>query len=168
MNDLLAKRDAFLNHFSELSSGQLGALANYFLKPYRERGVTDPTLICRYVYADVLRMLRNMDDNRRRGWEVSEERYRSLYSLLRTMKEHREDALLMAEWAVEWDQLEPYQKDQIRAPRRQQYMREHMALKSATEKQLSLLRSLGYEGEVESRLHAHDLIDSLINSPSAT
>lgn len=152
------QRDRFLELLSELSVGQKGAVINYFLEPYRRQGITDPRLICRAVYAKGLRQLRSRwcDEADAGKW----------YTLLRTMKGHPDLALRVAEWAVWWDSLSPAEKDRIRAPQREHYRREYMQEQVATEKQLDYLRSLGHQGQVENRLHASELINSLLHDKS--
>jgi len=66
-----------------------------------------------------------------------------------------DEAVDSARWAIQWDRLSDPEKQRVKAER-------WMAEQPPTEKQVKYLRSLGYDGEVESKLHASELIDRLL------
>lgn len=74
---------------------------------------------------------------------------------------HNAEAVDMARWAIEWEQMTPKERRRIKAERTEQYRDEYMGTVEPTEKQLTYLRALGHTGPVESRKHASQLIDQL-------
>lgn len=175
MTDYQAKKHAYLEH---IPSNYKGVVANDFLGPVRAQGLQEPHLVCREVFKTYQRRLtqclNDLDD---------EPRLRQMYSntdwldermerertdaakwrkYLDLMRQEREKALGMAEWAIWWEYLDENEKKQLKAQGKEHYQQEHMAALQPTDKQLALLDSFGYQGTVDNRLHASQLIDEYI------
>lgn len=132
----------FLNHFE---IRQRATVANLFLYAVR-RGITEPHRIVSAVRHDLLAQAI------RWGNHDGKERNEHILSVIDT---HFDEALDYARWALWWESLSAQERHRIKAEK-------WMAQQPATEKQIAYLRSLGWTGEIESKLHASELIDRLL------
>ena len=141
--DILSRR--FLERFEPR---QRGHIANLFLAPVG-MGMTEPHRIVSAVRQGLLKQ------------SVKCKRWGNLATVQRNehiiqrIDAHFSEALDYARWAIQWDRLSYPEKQRVKAER-------WMAQQPATERQTKYLRSLGYDGEVESKLHASELIDRLL------
>jgi len=138
------KRD-FLNHFEPR---QRGHIANLFLHPVR-RGMTEPCQIVSAVRHDLL-----AEAIRRKRWgKLDAAQWRE--QIVTEIDASPDEAVDYAKWAVWWESLSAQEKRRMKAEK-------WMAQQPATEKQTKYLRSLGYRGEIKSKLQASELIDKLL------
>lgn len=142
---------AFLEHFP---STRRSYVANTFLYSIRA-GARTPL----QVLADVDRTLRETAQRAQR-WNITGllERTEEVYTALH---EYHSEALAYAGYCLRWEQLAPAEKEQIRAVKAEPHIRAYMEQQAPTDKQLAYLRKLGYTGEVTSKQHASELIDTL-------
>jgi len=135
----------FLNHFDPR---QRATVANLFLPPVRQ-GVIEPHRIVSAVRHDLL-----MQAVRWKRWgnlkgKKHNEQIVSMIDL------HFDEALDLARYYLWWESLSAEEQRRIKAEK-------WMAQQQATDKQINYLRALGYAGEIESKLHASELIDKLL------
>jgi len=135
----------FLNHFEVR---QRGHIANLFLDPVR-RGQDEPHRIVSAVRHEAL--LKKLK-YQRWGNVAGVQRMEHIVLMIDF---HFSEALDYASWAVWWESLSAEERRRLKAER-------WMAEQPATEKQTNYLRSLGYAGEIESKLQASELIDRLL------
>ena len=136
---------------------QRSYIANLFLHQVR-RGVTDPQRVYSGVRFDVSRQA-----NRARlyGRILTVDRNGAI---LNALDEYRDEAIDYAKWAIEWDNLPDDEKQSIKRERSEVFIRERMAEQPPTDKQIKYLRSLGWQGEIESKLFASQKIDELLKA----
>ena len=135
----------FLNHFEPR---QRGHIANLFLDPVR-RGMTEPCHIVSAVRHDLL-----AEAIRRKRWgKLDAAQWRE--QIVTEIDVYFDEALDYARWAVWWESLSVQEKRRVKAEK-------WMSTQPPTEKQTKYLRALGYHGEIESKLHASELIDKLL------
>jgi hypothetical protein len=94
-------------------------------------------------------------------WNTPQERAYWQQVAREIREEKRAAALAFAEWCLAYESLDPEAKRQLKAGRGEQYRVRWMAAQPPSEKQIAYLRALGYQGEVQSKAHASELIDSL-------
>jgi len=127
---------------------QRGHIANIFLDPVR-RGETEPHRVVSAVRHDLLAQAVRW---KRWGNHDGIARNERIVSPFDT---YFDEAVDSARWAIQWDRLSDPEKQRVKAER-------WMAEQPPTEKQVKYLRSLGYDGEVESKRKACELIDRLL------
>ncbi len=103
---------------------------------------------------DAVRRLRG----RLGGWGQEDPAVRQMLALL---LQHRADALLFAEWCLEWERLPAAEKGRQKAVRGEEHRRQWLEDQPPSAKQVGYCRSLGYLGEIRSKRHASELIDRL-------
>lgn len=135
----------FLNHFEPR---QRGHIANLFLAPV-SGGMTEPHRVVSAIRQDLLAQAVKC---KRWGNPETARRNEQIVSLIDT---HFDEALDYARYSLWWEGLSAEEQRRIKAER-------WMAQQPATEKQSKYLRSLGYHGEIESKLQASELIDKLL------
>lgn len=147
----MAKRNEFLAFFENSARG---TVANDFLFVIRDDGITEPRLICREVYRLLLSKVA-----RYTGESAAKKQY-----VLGVMRENQQAAMRFAEWAVWHETLDDKTKKRLknRGEGSEHYQKEWMATQQPTARQLALLDSFGYQGTVDNRLHASQLIDEYI------
>lgn len=177
MTDYQAKKQAYLEH---VAPNYRGMVANAFLAPVRSQGLKEPRYICRQVYQNYREAIGKyetdiykyetewVDRYQGKDWmegyvERARENIDKLLGYLNLMRQEREKALGMAEWAVWWESLDDREKKRQKVERAKPHQQEYMASLQPTGKQLALLDSFGYQGTVDNRLHASQLIDEYIN-----
>ena len=133
----------FLNHFEPR---QRSHVANLFLFSVR-RGETEPHRIVSHVRHDVLAQTVR--------WKRTHEGFARNERIVTVIDTHFDEAVDFARWALWWESLHEQDKRRIKAER-------WMAQQPATEKQTKYLRWLGYDGEIQSKLQASELIDKLL------
>ena len=142
---------AFLNHFTE---NQRSHIANIFLGAVRH-GKRTPDSVLAAVIATALGRL-----DQAKRWNDAEDAAK--FSVItRMLIEHRDEALAFAQWALDWEAQSPEQREQTKVERGQHYRARWMREQPATQRQIDYLRTLGWEGEVTSRLEGSRLIDRL-------
>jgi hypothetical protein len=111
----------------------------------RNQGSREPTA----VMEGVKERLRSRE---RENWTVE---------MLRRFDQYPEEALALVAHNVERQSLPRDERQRLRKASGAFYKRQSMETKSPTEAQIRYLRDLGYEGSIDSRLHASDLIDQI-------
>jgi len=134
---------------------QRGPFMNMILGQGPSAGLTEPAAIVAAAKAELDRRIANA---RRYGDHDGLRKFSELYAVI---SENREEALALAAWAVEWESLPRAEREKAKAERAEEGRRAWMDTQPPTEKQIAYLRSLGFEGEVRSRLEASQRIDEL-------
>lgn len=117
-------------------------------------GAGTPEAVIRWVQADCIDKI---------GCEwTSEDRRQELRDLLWALGSDRQDALRFAQKVLDWRALPPAEREKRKAERAEAARLEWMATKEPTEKQIALLRKLGYSGEVTDRAQASRMIGGLL------
>lgn len=144
----------FLERFE---TNRRGFISNIFLRVTRQ-GVTNPNVI-------VSTVRRNLVDQSKRAtyWNPDSNTIQRNDAILDVLNTHHEEAVDFAKWAVEWESLSDSERQAIKAERGAYYKRQHMDSQPPTDKQVRYVRALGYDGTIESKLHASELIDKLRN-----
>jgi hypothetical protein len=96
--------------------------------------------------------------SRRWGFTETVERTEAVYSIL---NEWHDEALAFAQWAIDWEALPPSERERQKRAKGEVHRQAYMEQQSATDKQVSYIRSLGYHGPVTSKAHASTLIEQL-------
>ena len=78
--------------------------------------------------------------------------------VLRRFDEHPDEALALVAHNVNWMALPAEERKRRKQASDAIYRRDFMANQPTTEAQIRYLRDVGYEGSIDSRLHASDLI----------
>lgn len=149
------KRNTFLAFFvNEYRS----KITNEFLFVIRGQGITEARLMCRAVYAGYQEQLARCEQR------DNHERAEKIRFALGIMRDNRQAALDFAEWAAWHESLDEREKKRLknRSANSEHYQQEWMATQQPTGRQLALLDSFGYQGTVDNRLHASQLIDEYI------
>jgi len=141
--DILSR--CFLARFE---SRQRSHIANLFLDPVR-RGETEPHRIVSAVRHDLLKQIVKC---KRWGNLETVERNEQMVKLIDA---HFSEALDLARYYLWWESLSAEEQRRIKAEK-------WMAQQPATDKQTKSLRSLGYHGEIKSKLQASEWIDRLL------
>lgn len=142
---------ARIDFLSLIETRRRSVVTNAFLNQVRN-GITDPWKIVAGVCNDLREKIN-------RAWsDETRERDQRTYELITT---HLIDAARFASWAAAYEA----QPAEVRAESRRTAQEEHVSRwlsnQPPSEKQLSYIRSLGYKGEVSSKLHASEIINSL-------
>lgn len=96
------------------------------------------------------------------AWNTEPEQQKSLFRL---MQENPQAALGYAEYYIWWESLSKFEKEQHRAPKREQFKDEWMEQQPPTQKQLDLIAAKGYQGEApDNRWAASRIIDRLLKT----
>lgn len=122
-----------------------GHFTNLFLTPVR-KGLREPQQIVDRITYDLERKLT------RWGSDENNEEY------LTIIASYGVEALDFASWALWYHSLSPEQVAARKQKRQDDFRREWMSSQPATDKQISYLRRLGYDGEVISKQEASELI----------
>ena len=109
--------------------------------------------------AAVLAAVRSDVEHRIRSAPYQRDQMVRLRNLLDT-----DDAQAFARWVLTWEALSFAEKDRIKQQRGAEHRQRWMATQPPTERQVKYLRVLGYQGEVESKAQASELIDRLLRS----
>jgi hypothetical protein len=141
-------KDDYLAQFPERQRGPVG---NLFLRPIRN-GITDPAAIVEAVRRDLLSRLQQSRDE--------PEGRKKVLAVLQTLDQP--EARATAAWYVSYEKLPPAAKATLKAQRAEAGIRAWMETQPPTERQLNYLRRLGYDGPVENRARASELIDRLV------
>jgi hypothetical protein len=149
--DAVAGSRELLEHFE---AKRRSLIVNLFLAPVRA-GVRVPEQIVEHVEGELLERW-----GAAHRWRNAE-RIRTFRDDLRTLREHAEEALGLARWAIVYEGLPPAERQKLKDQRSREGIRAWMGTQPPTQKQLDYLAALGYRGEVTSRGHASDLIDGL-------
>ena len=145
-----AEGKALLEYFPKLKRS---LIMNQFLAAIREGGAA--------IASDVLDWVRWDTLNRRRSRYASQESI-DLQCELASRLESAE-AYKLAEYCLWWESLSRDEKEKVREPNKQIYIKKHMATQPPTEKQLNYLASLGCEEVPKSKADASDLIEKYLN-----
>ncbi len=132
---------------------QRGPLMNRFLEPVRRGMTTDPDVIVQYVIAAL-----KEDIERRGAWNFAAD-VTPLQQTLLAVHVHFSEALALAREAISYEALAPDERAQLKAARARGGMRQYMAAKPPTERQLAYLKVLGVRKVPVNRLEASELID---------
>jgi hypothetical protein len=141
----------FLEHFEPR---QRSHVVNCFLEQIR-MGKTQPER----VISDIQKGIR--DQNRRYLASGVLETVNRNNKFLDFLSAYKAEALSFVRWAIWWESLPREERSIFKAKRGEQYRRLYLESQPPTEKQISYLRSLGWTGEVKSKLHASELIEKL-------
>jgi hypothetical protein len=138
---------------SQWPANRRSTLANLFYAVIR-RGETFPPAIIEAVMADIYRRLQWTSDFEKRQWWSQ---------VLNTLQDDPHAAQAYAETVCAIEALPAAEKAARKAERAKTFMATAMRGKPVTEKQLGLLRSKGYTGEIpQDRASASELIDRLL------
>ena len=152
MSGLNDDRKRFLEYF-ELRERSL--VSNLILYQIRD-GVSDATQVLRGVRTGLHKQTARYRQYNQQNF------VRRNQKILNTLSVHPDDALALVEWAFWWERLSPEEKQAIRQEASETYRRQHMDSQPPTERQIKYLRSLGWPGEIESKLDASEKIDKLL------
>lgn len=128
---------------------QRGHIANAFLSPVRN-GETEPHRVVSAVRHDLLAQA--VKWKRWGNYPEGRKRNEQIVSLIDA---YFDEAVDLARYYLWWEGLSEPEKRHMKAER-------WMAQQLPTEKQVKYLRSLGYTGQIESKLQASELIDKLL------
>ena len=122
-----------------------GYFTNLFLSPVR-RGLREPQQIVSSIVQELEGKLNRWgpDENKR--------------EYLAIIQSYRIEALDFADWAVWYHSLSPEEIAARKQKLHDDFRREWMSSQPATDKQISYLRVLGYDGDVTSKQEASELI----------
>jgi len=139
--------------FIELFGSRSAPIASRFYNVYRDEHPAAPEDLVRGV----------MKDAKRRYYDrwASEKTKAENLDLARRLKSDRDEAVKFAQYVIWRENLTPEEHARLKAIQAEEGRRAWMETQPPTEKQINYLRLLGYEGEVESRGHASQLIDEL-------
>jgi hypothetical protein len=99
-----------------------------------------------------------------RDWLRQQQARRALAALA----EYPDEARAFAEHCLRWEALPPAEKARRKAERAEPHRRDWLAAQAPTDRQRQYLRSLGFRGEVASRLEASEEIDRLLHARRAS
>ena len=150
MGTAIDTRRAILDHLPQKERGAFTTTALRLVG----RGITDPGAIVAGM----------AEEYGRRGAQVAPRDEAAAGRADRAgavLRDHRDQALAFAEWAVSWAGLSDKERAARKAARGEQYRAKWLRQQPVTAKQLDFLHSLGWDGAVVSRGHASELIDAL-------
>jgi hypothetical protein len=141
----------FLNRFP---TSMRSHISNIFLDAIRAGAATEGMVVAAVAATAIQRI------QRAQRWQdvVEVAKFSLLDELLAA---HAEEACHFAAGCIAWEALPRAEKAARKATRERAYQRRHMDSQEATTKQRAYLKALGYDGPIESRLHASQLIDAL-------
>ena len=145
--------EAWKNAFISLFGSRTGPIASRFYNVYRDEHPETPEDLVRGVMKDAKRRYQS-------PW-ASEQRKAENLTLAHKLREARDEAVKFARYVIWRENLSPEEHARLKAIQAEEGRRAWMETQPPTEKQINYLRLLGYEGEVESRGHASQLIDEL-------
>lgn len=151
-------RDAFAAHFD--TTREIPLVNKVFLDAIRGGAATVDAVYTRVeiTLREGLRVAAKSRDT---------ERHTKLDNIIYFFEHFPEEACDYAGYYLWWETLTKAEKDAIRAEVKPQYIEEAMRHQPASEKQVSYLRSLGYNGQVLSKKHASDIIDAITKQGAA-
>ncbi len=86
---------------------------------------------------------------------------RRAQAVLDALAAYPDEAAAFAEWALEWASLPAEERARRKRCRSEEHRRAWLDSQPATERQIAYARLLGYQGAIESKRHASEIIDRL-------
>lgn len=151
-------RDRFASHFDPTT--EIPLVNHIFLRAIRGGASTIDG-----VYTRVEIALR--EDLRDAALRRDKERHAKIENIIYYFEHFPEEACDYARYYLAWERLTPEQKRAARAAQDNPGRDARMATQPASEKQIAYARSLGYTGEITSKLHASQIIDGLTKRGAA-
>ncbi len=81
--------------------------------------------------------------------------------MLDVLAGYPDEAAAFAEWALEWESLPAEERAKRKRHRSEEHRQQWLDAQPPTEKQVRYCRMLGYQGAIESKRHASEIIDRL-------
>ena len=142
-------RDAFLAHFEPRRRSHV---TNLFLNFGPRSNQCEP-------FAIVQSVLDVLDESIMQNY--SPNRSATARDVKAILEAHPDDAVCFAEWAVRYHLLPDHERAAVKQATQQEHVNRWMANNPPSDKQLSYIRSLGYKGDVVSKLEASRIIEGL-------
>jgi hypothetical protein len=140
---------SWLGHFP---ATKRGTTTNHFYAAVRA-GAADPESVC-------LAVARAYLDRLTRPWLTSEQR-NEIRAILEALRKDRPGALRLAATVIAREQMEPSARKRQKDAAAQEARLRWMEKQPPSERQISYIRSFGYEGPVPNKAEASRVIDRL-------